>query len=401
MNQAKIILNKNEELRILEGHAWVYNNEVKSIEGTFESGDIVDVYSSNRQFLGQGFINSASKIFVRLITRQTFEITKDYFRDAIRSALNRRLETGYLDHFRALFGEADFVPGLIVDKYGEYLSIQVLSYGIEKRKQMFVDILVEIFHPLGIYERSDVPVREKEGLPLFKGCIYGHVPPHVRIKELDIEFDIDIQNGQKTGAFLDQYHNHLLIREYARGKKVLDCFSHIGQFALHAKKANALEVEAVDISSTACEQIRHNANLNQLEISVTQANVFELLRNYVALQRKFDIIILDPPAFTKTLSKLDQAYKGYKEINLQAMKLLEDGGILISASCSHYMNPSLFFEMLIDAKKDANKIIQMVDFRIQSSDHPTLLGSEETLYLKLAVLRVFSFEGETHDHSID
>lgn len=401
MNQAKIILNKNEELRILEGHAWVYNNEVKSIEGTFESGDIVDVYSSNRQFLGQGFINSASKIFVRLITRQTFEITKDYFRDAIRSALNRRLETGYLDHFRALFGEADFVPGLIVDKYGEYLSIQVLSYGIEKRKQMFVDILVEIFHPLGIYERSDVPVREKEGLPLFKGCIYGQVPPHVRIKELDIEFDIDIQNGQKTGAFLDQYHNHLLIREYARGKKVLDCFSHIGQFALHAKKANALEVEAVDISSTACEQIRHNANLNQLEISVTQANVFELLRNYVALQRKFDIIILDPPAFTKTLSKLDQAYKGYKEINLQAMKLLEDGGILISASCSHYMNPSLFFEMLIDAKKDANKIIQMVDFRIQSSDHPTLLGSEETLYLKLAVLRVFSFEGETHDHSID
>jgi len=390
MNNAKIILNKNEELRILEGHAWIFNNEVKAIEGNVESGDIVEVYSSQSLFLGKGFLNTASKIFVRMITRKQIEVTRDYFFDAIRDAMNRRLEMGYTDHYRALFGEADFVPGLIVDKYGDYLSIQVLSLGIELRKQMFIDILVELFHPSGIYERSDVTVREKEGLPLFKGCVYGNIPSSVRISEIDIVFDVDIQNGQKTGTFLDQYHNHLLIREYAKNRRVLDCFSHIGQFALHAKQAGATSVEAVDISKTACDQILHNALLNQQEITVTQANVFDLLRKYASENRQFDLIVLDPPAFTKTLSKLDQAYKGYKEINLQAMKLLTEGGILITASCSHYMTPSLFFEMLIDAKNDAKKMIQMIDFRIQSSDHPTLLGSEETLYLKLAVLRVFS-----------
>lgn len=390
MSQTKIFLNTNEELRILEGHSWVFSNEVSKIEGPVESGEIVDVYSANSLFLGKGFLNTFSKIFVRIISRKDIIIDREYFKNAINDANKRRIEMGYVDHYRVLFAEADFVPGFIVDKYGDYLSIQILSLGIEKRKQMFIELLVELFSPVGIYERSDVPVRTKEGLELFKGVVYGVVPDEVRIHELDIEFDVDLKNGQKTGTFLDQYHNHLLIRDFVKDKEVLDCFSHIGQFALHAKKVGAAYVEAVDISNPACLQIKKNAYINRLDICVTQANVFDLLRQYNSESKKFDVIVLDPPAFTKTISKLDNAYRGYKEINLQAMKLLRNGGILITASCSHYMTPSLFFEMLIDAKNDALKMIQMVDFRIQASDHPTLLGSEETLYLKLAVLRVFS-----------
>ncbi|MBU0997311.1 MAG: class I SAM-dependent rRNA methyltransferase [Firmicutes bacterium] len=385
----KIFLNPTEEVRILQGHSWVFNNEVQRMEGEIVSGDIVSVYSNQGLFLGTGFLNTFSKIFVRIVSREDVILDEKYFMNAIKEATNRRVEQGYVSHYRVLFGEADFVPGLIVDKYGDYLSIQVLSLGIEKRKEMFIKILVEIFHPLGIYERSDLEVRKKEGLELYKGCIYGSVPETVRIEEDGILLDVDIQNGQKTGLFLDQGTNHLLVKRYAKNKDVLDCFSHGGQFALHAKRAGAKTVEAVDLSKHACNQISHNASLNQLEIKVTQANVFDLLRDYNKSGKKFDLIILDPPAFTKSMSKLKEAYSGYKEINLQAMKLLRSGGILVSASCSHYLTPSLFFEMLEEAKVDSGVIAQMIDFRIQGSDHPTLLGSEETLYLKLAVLRIF------------
>lgn len=387
---AKIILNPTEEERILGGHSWVFNNEVSKIDGEMISGDIVDVFSFEGKFLGKGFLNTASKIFVRIITHQDEIVDYDYFLQAIQESNQRRLELGFHSHYRVLFAESDFVPGLIVDRYGDYLSIQVLSLGIEIRKEMFVKILVEIFHPLGIFERSDVEVRKKEGLELVKGILYGDVPDFVEVQEEGINLLIDIKNGQKTGAFLDQGMNHLLVKRYASGKRVLDCFSHIGQFALHAKKAGATFVEAVDLSKYACERITKNAALNNLDIEITNANVFDLLRDYQKQGKLFDLIILDPPAFTKSLAKLKEAYSGYKEINLQAMKLLSEGGILITASCSHYLTPSLFFEMLTEAKEDALKTVQMVDFRVQGSDHPTLLGSEETLYLKLAVLRVFS-----------
>ncbi len=385
----KVFLNPTEDVRILQGHSWVFNNEVKRLEGEIVSGDIVSVYSNEGRFLGKGFLNTLSKIFVRIISREDVTIDEDYFFEAINQANQRRIDLGYTSHYRALFGEADFVPGLIVDKYGDILSIQVLSLGVDKLKEMFIRILVRIFHPTGIYERSDLEVRKKEGLELFKGCVYGSIPEEVIINEEGLKLNIDIINGQKTGAFLDQGANHLLVKKYAKDKDVLDCFSHIGQFALHAKMAGAKSVEAVDLSKHACNQIERNALLNHLDILVTQANVFDLLRDYQKIGKQFDLIILDPPAFTKTLAKLKEAYSGYKEINLQAMKLLRKGGILITASCSHYLTPSLFFEMLEEAKLDSGRVAQMIDFRIQGSDHPTLLGSEETLYLKLAVLRVF------------
>ncbi|MGD9909304.1 MAG: class I SAM-dependent rRNA methyltransferase [Candidatus Izemoplasmatales bacterium] len=385
----KIILKKNEEDRLLMGHSWVYNNEVFKIEGEIRSGDIVSVFSSKGEFLGKGFLNTYSKIFVRLITRENIEVDEALFFKLLNEANERRLELGFSSHYRAFFGEADFIPGLIVDKYGDYLSIQVLSLGVEERKEMFVRLLTQIFCPLGIYERSDVSVRVKEGLSEFKGVLYGTVPDEITVVEQGLKIQIDIKNGQKTGAFLDQSENHFLVKKYAKGKVVLDSFSHIGQFALHAKMAGASHVEAVDLSSAACERIKANAKLNNLDIDVINANVFDYLRNQFAEGKKYDVVILDPPAFTKNKDKLENAYRGYKEINIQAMKLIEKGGILITASCSQHLTPALFFSMLEESAKDAHKTVQMIDFRIQSPDHPTLLGSEESLYLKLAVLRIF------------
>lgn len=390
----KIILKKHEEERLQLGHAWVYNNEVERIEGEIHSSDIVSVYSYQNEFIGKGFLNTYSKIFCRLITRENIELDEAFFKNLVERANQRRIELGFTSHYRVVFGESDFLPGFIVDKYGEYLSVQILSLGIETRKEMFIRILVDIFHPLGIYERSDVSVREKEGLELYKGVIYGNVPPFIRLEEDGVLLDVDIINGQKTGAFLDQSANHLLIKRFAKGKTVLDCFSHIGQFALHAKKAGATEVTAVDLSPYACERIRSNAKINELDIFVVEANVFDYLRMQNEENKHFDVIVLDPPAFTKTKNKLENAYKGYKEINIQAMKLIEDEGILITASCSQHLTPALFFSMLEESAKDANKVVQMIDFRVQASDHPTLLGSEESLYLKLACLRVFSNKEE-------
>ncbi|MBU1145434.1 MAG: class I SAM-dependent rRNA methyltransferase [Firmicutes bacterium] len=388
MSKCKVYLLPGEETRILEGHSWVYNNEVLRLEGDIVSGDIVDVYSSLNKFIGKGFLNTQSKIFVRIVSRKDVEIDYDFFNQIIVKANQYKTELGFQNSYRVLFAEADGMPGLIVDKYGEYLSIQILSLGIDKRKQIFIDILVSLFHPKGIYERSDVPIRTKEGLDLFKGTIYGDVPDEVLIEENGIFLSVDLKSGQKTGTFLDQQANHFALQSYVNQKDVLDCFSHIGSFALHAKKANAKNVTAVDISEVACNRIKKNAKLNELEIKVVQANVFHLLRDYQAENKKFDVIILDPPAFAKTTSKIASAYKGYKDINLQAMKLISNGGYLITASCSHFMTPALFLQMLKEAENDAQKTCQMIDFRIQGKDHPTLLGSEETLYLKLVVLRV-------------
>ncbi len=393
----KVILKANEEERINRGHPWIYNNEVLRIEGEIHSGDIVSVYSFTNHFIGKGFLNTASKIFVRLITKEDINVDKQLFHHLIFTANQRRLEMGYTTHYRVLFGENDFVPGFIVDKYGDYLSVQILSLGIEQRREMFVDILSDIFKPKGIYERSDVLVREKEGLEPHKSVLYGEVPDFIRVEEEGLLLDIDIINGQKTGAFLDQSMNHLLIKRYAKNKSVLDCFSHIGQFALHAAKSGATSVEAIDISSYACERIHHNAAINNLDIDVINANVFDKLREYALQHKTYDIVILDPPAFTKTKAKLENAYKGYKEINIQALKIIRNGGILITASCSQHLTPALFFSMLEEAASDVMKTVQMIDFRIQSSDHPTLLGSEESLYLKLAVLRVFEIGKEDND----
>ncbi|OHE31723.1 MAG: hypothetical protein A2009_04715 [Tenericutes bacterium GWD2_38_27] len=390
MQTCKIYLKPKEEIRIVQGHPWVYSNEIERIEGTIKSGDLAYVYSYKNQFIGKGYLNTSSKIFVRILSRdEQTEIDEPFFRNLIQKSNQSRIDLEYQNSYRVLFGEADGIPGFIVDKYGDYLSLQILSLGIDLRKEMFVKILVDLFHPKGIYERSDVPVRKKEGLDLFKGVVYGTVPETVLIKENELQMEVDIINGQKTGSFLDQQDNHNALKPYVKDKTVLDCFSHIGGFGLHAAYHHAKEVTCLDISEHAVLQIERNAKLNKLNnVKAVKADVFEQLRTYQLNQQKFDVVILDPPAFAKKVDDVKKAYQGYKDINLQALKIINDNGYLMSCSCSHYMTPALFLDMLMEASNDAKKITQMVEFRIQGKDHPALLGSDESLYLKCVVLRV-------------
>lgn len=384
----KVFLNKNEEKRLLRGHPWVFNNEVNRFEGEIKAGCICDVYSFDSRFIGRGFFNSNSKIMVRLLSRTQEEIDENFFRNLITKAWNYRKSLGLGNSCRVIFSEADKIPGLIVDKYGEYLSIQILSLGIELRKEMIVKLLIEIINPLGIYERSDVSVRKKEGLEEFKGIIYGDFNPLVEIEENGIKMYVDLENGQKTGYFLDQKFNRKNLENYCKDRIVLDCFSHTGGFALHASKYKAKEVVAVDISQKAVEDIIRNAVLNNFDnIKAVQFDVFDFLRQEENKNR-FDCIILDPPAFTKNKETVEKAYRGYKDINLQALKIIKENGFLLTFSCSQHMTPAFFLQMLEDASVDSKRQVQLVDFRIQSPDHPTLLGSDESLYLKCAVLHV-------------
>lgn len=390
MNPCKIYLKPKEEIRLQQGHPWVFNNEIDRIEGDIKSGEIAFVYSSKSQFIGKGFLNTSSKIFVRLLSRDEHEtIDASFFEDLIYNANQSRIDMGYNNSYRVLFGEADGIPGLIVDKYGDYLSIQILSLGIDMRKDMFTHILVKLFNPKGIFERSDVPVRKKEGLALFKGTIYGEVPDKVTIKENELIMEVDIINGQKTGSFLDQQDNHKAVSPYVKNKTVLDCFSHIGGFGLHAAYYGAKHATCLDISELAVSNIERNASLNHLEnVSAIKADVFQALREYQKNDQAFDMVILDPPAFAKKNEDIKKAYQGYKEINLQALKIIRPNGYLMSCSCSHYMTPSLFLDMLMEASFDAKRVTQMVEFRVQSKDHPALIGSDESLYLKCVILKV-------------
>ena len=387
-NIFKVFLNKGEEKRLLEGHPWVFNNEVKSFEGKIISGEICEVYSFDNRYVGKGFFNSSSKIMVRLLTRKNEEINEDFFRKRIIDAWKYRKDLGLDNNCRLIFSEADFIPGLIVDKYGDYLSIQVLSLGIEKRKQMFIKLLVEILHPLGIYERSDVSVRRKEGLDEYKGIVYGDFNPLVQIEENGIKMYVDIENGQKTGYFLDQKYNRRALQDYVKDKCVLDCFAHTGGFSLHASKYGAKNIDAVDISEKAVEDIQANALLNSFNnIKAICYDVFDYLR-LEDCKNKYDVIILDPPAFTKSKDTVEKAYRGYKDINLQALKIIKSGGILFTFSCSQHMTPALFLEMIKEASVDSKRNVQMIDFRIQAMDHPTLVGSDESFYLKCVVLHI-------------
>lgn len=391
MNTCKIFLKKGEEARINEGHPWVFSNEIDHIVGFIKSGELAHVYAFDNTWIGKGYLNTNSKIFVRILSREDIEIDEAFFKNKLLKAKQSREDLGYQNSYRAFFGESDGIPGLIVDKYGDYLSVQILSLGIDQRKPMFIQILVDIFKPKGIVERSDVSVRTKEGLEPFKGVIYGQVPPRVIIKENDLSMAVDLMNGQKTGFFLDQQDNHNAVKPYVKNKAVLDCFSNIGGFGLHAAYHGAKSVVCVDISANAVKDIINNANLNQLtQVQTIEKDVFDQLRTYQKEGVTFDTIILDPPAFAKSKESLKKAYQGYKDINLQAMKLIVDGGYLYTCSCSHYMTIDLFLQMLQDAAKDAKKKVQMVEMRIQSKDHPALLGSDESLYLKCVVLRVLN-----------
>ncbi|MDD3068400.1 MAG: class I SAM-dependent rRNA methyltransferase [Acholeplasmataceae bacterium] len=390
MENCRIILKPLEEKRIVDGHPWVYNNEIKTIEGPIKSGEIAFVYDHQRNFIGKGFLNTASKIFVRILSRDLHEvIDSHFFESIIKNSNQMRLDLGFSHSYRVLFGEADGIPGFIVDKYGDYLSIQILSYGIDTIKAMLLDILINLFHPKGIYERSDASVRKKEGLELFTGTVYGEVPDQIIIKENHLDMEIDIKTGQKTGTFLDQQENHKKIKDYVKHKTVLDCFSHIGGFGLHAASFGAKSVTCLDISEHAVNQIKKNASLNHLDqVIAIKKDVFQALRDYQVQNETFDVIVLDPPAFAKKREDTKKAYQGYKEINLQALKLINPGGTLITCSCSHFMTPELFMEMVKDASKDAKRFVQMLDFWIQGKDHPNLIASDESLYLKCIVLNV-------------
>ncbi len=386
----KVTLKKGEEKRIQMGHPWVFDNEVKSIEGAYESGDIVDVYDFKGGFLGRGYINRKSKILVRILTRRQEEINKEFFRKRITDAWNYRkllVDTGSC---RVIFGEADLLPALIVDKFGDYLSIQTLAFGIEKYKDIIVELLQEIIQPKGIYERNDVQIREKEGLEQQKGFLTEEFDTTVEINENGIRLMVDIANGQKTGYFLDQRENRAALAPLVKGGRVLDTFTHTGGFALHAAYYGAEEVTAVDISEHAIEYVNRNAELNGLQHKVkgVVANVFDYLKECQVKNEKFDVVVLDPPAFCKTKAALEGAYRGYKEINLRGMKLVKPGGFLVTCSCSHYMTPTLFEQMLQDAARDAKKVVRLVEYRNQAKDHPMLLGSNESLYLKCYILQV-------------
>jgi 23S rRNA (cytosine1962-C5)-methyltransferase len=385
-----VILKKGEEKRIIEGHPWVYANEVQKIEGHDIQGSIAKVVSYDQRFIGYGYINHASKILVRILTRDETPIDYDFFYQRIKASNDYRLSLGYSNNYRVVFGESDLLPALIVDKYGDYLVVQFLALGMEVRKAMIVQILIDIFHPLGIYERSDVSVREKEGLPLTKGKLYGEFDPqNIEIVENGIRILIDLENGQKTGYFLDQKENRDNLKYYVKNKDVLDCFSNIGGFSLCASKYQAKKITAIDISPLAIQQLQKNAKLNGFtNIETITANVFEQLRLYRQEKRKFDVIILDPPAFTKSKDTIKSGYRGYMDINIAALKCLNKGGYLISCSCSQHLTLTLFLKMIKDSIVEAKVTARMVELRSQGKDHATLIGIDEAMYLKVAIINV-------------
>lgn len=380
------------------GHPWVYGDEVTGLTGTPENGEIADVYSAKGKWLGAGFYNDNSKIRVRVVSTNTNDRMDDAFwRRKLQWALSYR-KTVMGENFsacRLIFGEADGFPGLTVDRFGPVLVAQVLCMGIDRRKTMLFNTLVELLREMGepidvVYERSDVAIREKEGLSQTTGYFLGNGDGHIRITENGVLYDVDYINGQKTGFFLDQKYNRAAVAKLARGKKVLDCFTHTGAFGLNCAKAGAEHVLSVDVSETALDAARHNAALNSLtNIDFQCADVFRLLTDLSAQGKgEYDLIILDPPAFTKSGTTVKSAVRGYKDINLRAMKLLPRGGYLATCSCSHFMTEPLFVQMLQDAAKDAHVTLRQIEARQQSADHPILWNVPETNYLKFYIFQV-------------
>ncbi len=400
----KVFVTKKGEAHLKSGHPWVFEGEVTAVSGEFENGDIADVYSSKNRYLGSGYINSNSKIRVRVISKNANDkFDEAFYKRRLKYAVDyRRTVMGERDFkcCRLIFGEADLFPGLTVDRFSDVLSVQVLSLGIEKIKHFLIPDLVEILKEYGenitaVYERNDVAIRELEGMEQYKGFfeapgLLSYREPTVIIEENGIKYEVDFVNGQKTGFFLDQKYNRLAIQKIAAGKTVLDCFTHTGAFALNAYSAGAKAVTAVDISGEAIEKAKKNAELNGFSgINFVTENVFDLLTDMKnGGKRPYDFIILDPPAFTKSSSTVSSAYRGYKEINLKAMKLLPRGGYLATCSCSHFMTDELFRKMLADAAGDADVSLREVEVRKQSPDHPILMNVPETEYLKFYIFQV-------------
>ena len=402
---AKFFVTPKGERAARGGHPWVFGEEVTKIEGDYANGDLVDVVTSKGKYLGTGFVNDHSKIRVRIISTNTNDkFDEAFWERRLRYALDYRLTVMGERDFnccRLIFGEADMFPGLTVDRYNDLLVTQTLSLGIEMRKQMLFELLIKILREMGqeirgLYERNDVRIRLLEGMEEGKHWFATDLCPEpgavtTEIVENGIEYTVDVENGQKTGFFLDQKYNRQAIAKIAKGKHVLDCFTHTGSFALNAAKGGAASVTAVDISAEAVQMAAHNAAIHNCSdvMHGLQANVFDLLSDlFNKHSREYDFIILDPPAFTKSGSTVKNAIRGYKEINLKAMKLLPRGGYLATCSCSHFMKEELFVKMLQDAAHDANVSLRQIEARQQSPDHPILWQVPETNYLKFYIFQV-------------
>ncbi len=397
MNRAVLVISDQGREFLAKGQKWMYRNNLVMIKGEAEDGGIADLESENGEYIGSGYYSAVSHVCLRILSAdRSMEIDRRFFEKKIRAAwsFRRVCERENLDNCRIIFGEADGMPGLILDRYNDILVTQISCSGVEKRKDMIYSIILDVLKEdsqniSGIYERNDVKVREKEGLALYKGFWKDAVlPTETIISENGLKLRVDIENGQKTGYFLDQKSNRVLLRKMAKGLKVCDCFTHTGGFALNAAFGGAAHVTAVDVSGEALKQAAHNARLNGLEdrVEFVQADVFEYLDEIKDGQ--FDLIVLDPPAFTKSRSTVNRAYNGYKHINKQAMKVLRNGGYLISCSCSRYMETALFEQMLKESAAETGVVLKQVSVTQQNSDHPILWTMAETSYLKFYVFQV-------------
>ena len=391
-----VTLKKGEGRTLKAGGAWIYDNEIDTITGSFENGDIVTVHDFDGYFLGYGFINTKSKLTVRMLSRKKGTVIDDDFLEKrVQAAWDYRKQVVDTKSCRLIFGEADFLPGIVVDKFSDVLVVESLALGIDKLKGNILEAVKRVLARdgitiRGIYERSDAKVREQEGMERYKGFIGEPFDTRVEIEENSVKYIVDVEDGQKTGFFLDQKNNRAAIHKLCRDKKVLDCFTHTGSFALNAGIAGAKSVLGVDASELGVAQARENAVLNHLEerVSFICADVFDLLPELEEKGEKFDVVILDPPAFTKSRNSVKNAVKGYREINVRGMKLVKDGGFLATCSCSHFMEQELFRKTIAEAARGAHKRLRQVEFRTQAPDHPILWAADSSYYLKFYIFEV-------------
>ena len=396
MGTAVVTLKKGEGRFLKSGGLWIYDNEIASVMGSFENGDLVIVHDFDGYGLGRGFINLNSKIRIRMMTRnQDQEIDAAFLRMRVKDAWEYRKKTVDTSSCRVIFGEADFLPGLVIDKFSDVLVVQSLALGIDRFKEELVQDLKEILAEdgiliRGVYERSDAKEREKEGMERVKGFLGEPFDTNVEILENGVRYLVDVQDGQKTGFFLDQKYNRLAVQRLCKDARVLDCFTHTGSFALNAGIAGAREVLGVDASEPGVHQAELNAELNGLSdrVKFLCADVFDLLPELERRGEKYDVVILDPPAFTKSRSSVKNAARGYREINMRGMKLVKDGGFLATCSCSHFMTYELFTQTLQQAAKSVHRRLRQVEYRTQAPDHPILWAAEESYYLKFYIFQV-------------
>lgn len=388
---AKAVLKKSKEKRVYSLHPWIFKSDIDHVEGHYVPGEIVNITNDKGKFLAKGYYNPNSQIALRIMSyHEDEQIDRLLIQERIHDAIDYRRTFADLKSCRLIFAESDRLPALIVDAFNDVLVVQCLALGMERFKGDIIDALISEMHPWGIWERNDVPVRKLEGLEMQTGLLYGEVPDRVEIMENGIRFLVDVKEGQKTGYFLDQKENRAAIAPFVKNQKVLDCFTHTGSFALHAGHYGASEVTGVDISEYACAFAGENARINNLDnrVRFVTANAFDLLSEQSRRGEKYDTIILDPPAFTKSRGTVDNAIRGYKEINLRAMKMIRTGGYLVSCSCSQHVLPDMFRNMINDAAKDAKVILRQAEFRSQGKDHPILPWAKETEYLKCGIYQV-------------